>query len=146
MLYGTLNLNLNFSRQKRQIYPYAYEMIHWLIVPVWKNCRDKNGEEPEGKKVQWQAQSGIQFKGRSWAWYYHKQELSMATFQQAAERVRCRYLHPTIRQKLVTPVVKLGEIWNKQKRRVTLYVDQQPHLTWTPKIDQTLSHQPGSIH
>ena len=70
----------------------------------------------------------------------------MATFQQAAERVRCRYLHPTIRQKLVTPVVKLGEIWNKQKRRVTLYVDQQPHLTWSPKIDQTLSHQPGSIH
>jgi hypothetical protein len=24
------------------------------IVPVWKNYRDENGEEPEEKKVQWQ--------------------------------------------------------------------------------------------
>jgi hypothetical protein len=29
--------------------------------------------------------------------------------QQAAERVRCRYLHPTNGQKLETPVVKLGK-------------------------------------
>jgi hypothetical protein len=29
-------------------------------VPVWKNYRDGNGEEPEEKK----AQSGIQLKGR----------------------------------------------------------------------------------
>jgi hypothetical protein len=29
--------------------------------------------------------------------------------QQAAERVRCIYLHPTNRQKLLTPVVELGE-------------------------------------
>jgi hypothetical protein len=29
--------------------------------------------------------------------------------QQAAERDRCRYLHPTNGQKLVTPVVKLGK-------------------------------------
>jgi hypothetical protein len=27
-----------------------------IIVPVWKNSRDGNGEEPEEKKVQWQAQ------------------------------------------------------------------------------------------
>jgi hypothetical protein len=29
--------------------------------------------------------------------------------QQAAERVRCRYIHPTNGQKLVTPVVELGK-------------------------------------
>jgi hypothetical protein len=29
-----------------------------------KNCRDKNGEEPEGKEVQGPAQTGIQLKGR----------------------------------------------------------------------------------
>jgi hypothetical protein len=36
-----------------------------IIVSVWKNYRDGNGEEPEEKKVQWQAQSGIQVKERS---------------------------------------------------------------------------------
>jgi hypothetical protein len=34
-----------------------------IIVSVWKNYSDGNGEEPEEKKVQWQAQSGIQVKG-----------------------------------------------------------------------------------
>jgi hypothetical protein len=29
--------------------------------------------------------------------------------QQAAERVRCRYLHPTNGQKLLNPVVELGK-------------------------------------
>jgi hypothetical protein len=37
----------------------------WIrIVFVWKNCRDKNGEEIEGKEVQWQAQIGTHIKGR----------------------------------------------------------------------------------
>jgi hypothetical protein len=40
--------------------------------------------------------------------------------QQAAERARCRYLHPTNRQKLVTPVVELGKSWKKLRRRATL--------------------------
>jgi hypothetical protein len=35
-----------------------------IIVPVWKNYKDGNGEESEEKKVQWQDQSGIQLKGR----------------------------------------------------------------------------------
>jgi hypothetical protein len=36
----------------------------WPIIDsVWKNYRDGNGEEPEEKKVQRQAQSGIQLKG-----------------------------------------------------------------------------------
>jgi hypothetical protein len=29
--------------------------------------------------------------------------------QQAAEKVRCRYFHPTNGQKLLTPVVELGK-------------------------------------
>jgi hypothetical protein len=40
--------------------------------------------------------------------------------QQAAERVRCRYLHPTNGQKLLTPVVELGKGWKKLRRRATL--------------------------
>jgi hypothetical protein len=39
--------------------------------------------------------------------------------QQAAERVRVRYLHPTNGQKLLTPGVELGKCW-KKLRRVTL--------------------------
>jgi hypothetical protein len=38
----------------------------------------------------------------------------------AAERVTCRYLHPSNRQKLLTPVVELGKTWKKLRRRVTL--------------------------
>ena len=38
----------------------------WSINdPVWKNYRDGNEEELEEKKIQWQAQSGIQLKRRS---------------------------------------------------------------------------------
>jgi hypothetical protein len=40
--------------------------------------------------------------------------------KQTSERVRCRYLHPTNGQKLLTSVVELGESWNKLRRRVTL--------------------------
>jgi hypothetical protein len=76
-----------------------------IIVPVWKNCIDVNGEEPRENKIQWQAKSGIQFKGRSQGlilllrlWSSHKKEPTMTALwktQQAAERVRCKYLHPT---------------------------------------------------
>jgi hypothetical protein len=38
----------------------------------------------------------------------------------AAERVRCRYLHPTNGQKLLPPVVELGNSWKKLSRRATL--------------------------
>ena len=90
-----------------------------IFVPVLKNCRDGNGEEPEEKKVQWQAQTRIQLKGRSQGltlllrlWSAHKKGPSMTTpwkTQQAAERVRCRYLYPTNGQKHLTPVVELGK-------------------------------------
>ena len=45
---------------------------------------------------------------------------ALQKIQQAAERVRCRYLHPTNGKKLLTPVVELGENWKKLRRRVTL--------------------------
>jgi hypothetical protein len=84
-----------------------------IIVSVWKNYRDGNGEEPEEKKVQWQALCGIQLKGRSQGltlllrlWNTHKEGLIVTVLlktQKAAERVRCIYLHPTNGQKLLTP-------------------------------------------
>ena len=40
--------------------------------------------------------------------------------QQAAERVRCIYLHPTNGQKQLTPVVELEKGWKKPRRRTTL--------------------------
>jgi hypothetical protein len=51
----------------------------------------------------------------------------------AAERVRCRYLHPINGQKLLTSVVELGESWKKLRRRTTLKEGQQSQLTWTPR-------------
>ena len=90
-----------------------------IIVPVWKNYKDGNGKESKEKKVQWQAQSGMQLKGRSQdltlllrLWSAHKKEPSMTVprkTQQAAERVKCSFLHPTNVQKQLTPVVELGE-------------------------------------
>jgi hypothetical protein len=39
---------------------------------------------------------------------------------QTAERIRCRYLHPTNEQKLLTLVVELRKSWKKLRRRATL--------------------------
>ena len=53
----------------------------------------------------------------------HKKAPSITTLwetQQAAERVRGRYLHPTNGQKQLTPVVELGKIGKKLRRRATL--------------------------
>ena len=85
---------------------------------------EKNGEETELKEIQWLAQIGIQLKGLTvllMLWCAHKKgPIIIALQQQAAERVRCRYLHPTYEQKLVTPVVELEKSWKKLRRRVTL--------------------------
>jgi hypothetical protein len=118
------------------------------------NYRDENGEEPEEKKVQWQAQSGIQFKGRSQGltlllrlWSAHKKGSSMTALQktqQVAERVRCRYLHPTNEQKQLTPVVELGKAersWEGRScRRTTVSINLDS------KISQTLDQQIDSIY
>ena len=97
-----------------------------IIVPVWKSYRDGNVKEPEEKKVQRQAQSGIQLKRRPQdlrLWSTQKKGPIMTALwkiQQAAEKVRCKYLHPTNGQKLLTFVVKLRKIWKKLRRRVIL--------------------------
>jgi hypothetical protein len=90
-----------------------------IIVPVWKNYRDGNGEESVEKKILRQAQSGIQLKGKCQGltpllrlWGTHKKGpimIALRKTQQAAERVRCIYLHPTNGQKQLTPVVELGK-------------------------------------
>jgi hypothetical protein len=92
-------------------------------MPLWhggaSNYRDGNGEEPEEKKVQLQAQSGVQLKGRSQGLSLllrlcntQKKGSIMTALQktqQEAERFRCRYLHPTNGQKQLTLVVELGK-------------------------------------
>jgi hypothetical protein len=90
-----------------------------IIVPVWNNCRDGNGEVPEENKFQLLYQSGIQLKGRTQSltlllrlWNTHKKGPCMTTLQktqQAAERARCRYLHLNNGQKQLTPVVELRQ-------------------------------------
>jgi hypothetical protein len=40
--------------------------------------------------------------------------------QQAAERVRCRYLHPTNGQEQLTSVVVSGKSWKKLRKRAAL--------------------------
>jgi len=69
---------------------------------------------------------------------YHSCPLREA--QQAADWDRCRYLHPTNGEKLVTPVFELGKGW-KKLRRVAPQETQQSQLTRTPEISQTLSYQ-----
>jgi hypothetical protein len=64
--------------------------------------------------------------------------------QQAAERVRCRYLHPTNGQKLLTPVIRQRQ--KEAEEEGNPEEDQQSQLIWTPEISQTLDHHTGSIH
>jgi hypothetical protein len=61
-------------------------------------------------------------------WKSHKKEHIMTPLQkiqQAAERVRGRYLHPANGQKQLTPVVELGEAEKKLRSRAILQEEQQ---------------------
>ena len=70
------------------------------------------------------------FQGRSQGltlllrlWCTHKKGPIMTALwktQQEAERVRCRYLHPTSGQKLLTPVAELEKSSKKLRRGATL--------------------------
>jgi hypothetical protein len=82
------------------------------------------------RRSSYKAQSGIQLKGRSQGltlllrlWSTHEKGPIMNDLrktQQAAERVRGRYLHPTNRQKQLIPIVELGKGEKKLRRRVIL--------------------------
>jgi hypothetical protein len=98
---------------------------HPTVTSLTHNCscyKDGNGEGPEEKKIQGQAQSGIQLKGRSQGltlllrlWSAHKKGPIMTALrktQQAAERVRGKYLHPSNGQKQLTPIV---ELWKAER-------------------------------
>jgi hypothetical protein len=63
--------------------------------------------------------------------------------QQAAERVRCRYLHPTNGQKLLTPVVELGKGPEEEGNHVG---GPAVSINLDPQIYQTLDHQLGHIN
>ena len=90
-----------------------------LPVPTWKKLQGWKWSGARGKKVQWQSQCGAQCKGKSQGmiillrlWSTHKKGPSMTApqkTQQAADRIRCRYLHPTNGQKQLTPAVELGK-------------------------------------
>ena len=97
-----------------------------IIAPIWENCREENEEKLEEKKVQWQAQSGIQHKGQPQdlilllrLWNTYKKGPIMTALQktqQATERVTYRYFYTTNGQKLLTPVVELWECCKKLRR------------------------------
>jgi hypothetical protein len=103
----------------------GHQVEGWGWHPTVKNSSpelflsEKNGEEHEKKEVKYQAKSGIHLKERSQGltlllrlWSAHKKGpimTSLRKIQHAAERVRCRYLHPTNGQKLVISVDELGK-------------------------------------
>jgi hypothetical protein len=66
--------------------------------------------------------------------------------QQTAERVRCRYFHPSNGQKQLTPVVELGKGWKKLRRRATLNEDQQSQSGPPRSLTHWTDHQTDSIH
>ena len=87
-----------------------------IIVHIWKNYWDGSGEEPEEKKAQWQAQSGIQLKGRLQGltlllrlWCTPKKGSIVTALRKTQQAVIWRYLHPTNGKKKLTPVVELGK-------------------------------------
>jgi hypothetical protein len=47
-------------------------------------------------------------------------EISKHKSKTGCMRVRCRHVHPTNEQKLLTPVVEFGKSWKKLRRRMTL--------------------------
>jgi hypothetical protein len=70
-------------------------LLEHIIVPVWNNYRDGNGEEPEEKKVQLRAQNGIQIKGMSQTWHYYrgygvltKRDLSWLLFERPNKQLK----------------------------------------------------------
>ena len=70
--------------------------------------------------------------------------LPLRKTQQAAEKVRCRYLHATNGQKQLTPVVDLRKA-ERSWGRGRPCQDQHSQLISIPKLSQTLDHQTGSI-
>jgi hypothetical protein len=108
----------------------AYSTLHAVISSKQSSCRQPITAGDRQASRMSQQESGIQLKGKSQGltlllrlWNAHKKGHSMITLQktqQAGERVRCSYLHPTNGQKQLTPVVELGKAersWEGQSCR-----------------------------
>ena len=67
-----------------------------VTVPKWN---PDQGESPRPLTI-------TESMGQSQKWTYHD---CQPKDPQAAERVRCRYLNPTNKQKQLAPVVELGK-------------------------------------
>jgi hypothetical protein len=90
-----------------------------IFVPVWKNYRDGNGEKPEEKNVQWQAQSGIQIRRDPKWWHYYwgygvltKRNLSWLPFKRPNKQLKESDAEVCIQingQKQLTPLIELGK-------------------------------------
>jgi hypothetical protein len=75
-----------------------------------------NGETPEENKVQRQSTNWDPAQGEvprpdtiTEAVEHTQKGTALPKTQQAVERIRCRYLHPTNGQKQLSPAVKLGK-------------------------------------
>jgi hypothetical protein len=126
-----------------------------ITVPVWKNYRDGNGEEPEDKKIQEQAQSGIQLRRGPTASHYYwgygeltKRDLAWLHSGRPTSSWKSQMQICVSNQwtKAADPCCWIREGWKQLRRRVTLEEGQQSQLIWTPEIPQTLDHQTDSIH
>ena len=72
-----------------------------IIVSFWKTCRVEKGEGPEEKKIQWQAQFGIQLKERSQGltlllrlWRTHKKDESTPDVPTSSWKSQMRIFAP----------------------------------------------------
>jgi hypothetical protein len=122
-----------------------------IIVPVWKNCRDGNGEEPEGKKVQPQAQSEIQLKGRPQGltlllrlWSAHKKGPIMTAPPKDPTSSWKSQMQIVVPNQWTEAADTCGWIREKLEEAEEKGNPNSPHPA--PEISQTLVQQLGSIH
>jgi hypothetical protein len=99
-----------------------------IIVSVWMNYRDGNGEEPEEKKVQQQAQSGIQLKGKSQGltqllrlWSSQKKgSIMTALWKPNKQLSQMQIFAPNQWTEAADPYFLIREGWKKLRRRAIL--------------------------
>ena len=97
-----------------------------IVVSIWKNYRDENGEEPVEKKVQGQAQIEIQLKGSSQGltlyWGYGeltKMDLSWPQSRRSNKKESVQLFAPNQWTEAADPYCWIRKSW-KKLRRVTL--------------------------
>ena len=98
---------------------------------------------------------GSSSRGSPKAWHYYwgygviKKRPIMTALrktQQAAERIRCIYLHTTSWTEAVDPGGWIRERLEEAEEEGSPVEGSAVSINLTPKISQTLNHQTGSIH